>query len=43
MRHKINPEKKRKKLSLTINGDLLDIFDEYVGDKNKSKYLWIEV
>jgi metal-responsive CopG/Arc/MetJ family transcriptional regulator len=42
MRHKISQEKKRKKLSLTIDEGLSEIFDEYLVDKkikNKSKYI----
>ena len=42
MRHKISQEKKRKKLSLTIDENLINIFDKYIDDnkiKNKSKYI----
>lgn len=42
MRHKLPEEKKKKSFSLTIDEDLLDIFDNYLDNKNiknKSKYI----
>lgn len=42
MRHKIPDDKKKKKSSITIDGELLDIFDKFIDDKkikNKSKYI----
>ena len=42
MRHKIPDDKKKKSFSLTIDENLLDIFDKYLTSKNvknKSKYI----
>jgi len=42
MRHKLPDDKKKKSFSLTIDEDLLDIFDKYLTNrnvKNKSKYI----
>jgi len=42
MRKKIPDDKKRKSLTLTIDEDLLNLFDEYSNDKkikNKSRYI----
>ena len=42
MRKKIPDDKKRKSLTLTIDEDLLTLFDEYTIDKkikNKSRYI----
>ena len=42
MRKKIPDDKKRKSLTLTIDEDLLNLFDEYTIDKkikNKSRYI----
>lgn len=42
MRHKIPDDKKKKKSSITIDDELLDIFDKFIDDKNiknKSKYI----
>jgi metal-responsive CopG/Arc/MetJ family transcriptional regulator len=42
MRKKIPEDKKRKSLTLTIDEDLLNLFDEYSNDKNiknKSRYI----
>lgn len=42
MRRKLPEEKKKKSFSLTLDGELLDIFDNYLDTnkvKNKSKYI----
>lgn len=42
MRNKIPDDKKKKKSSITIDENLLDIFDKFIDDKkikNKSKYI----
>lgn len=42
MRHKLPDDKKKKSFSLTIDEELLDIFDKYLTNKNvknKSKYI----
>ncbi len=42
MRHKIPDDRKKKRSSLTIDSNLLDIFDKFIDDKkikNKSKYI----
>ena len=42
MRHKIPDDKKKKKFSISVDIELLDIFDEYLDNKkfkNKSKYI----
>ena len=42
MRHKLPEEKKKKSFSLTLDEELLDIFENYLDTnkvKNKSKYI----
>jgi len=42
MRHKLSEEKKKKSFSLTLDEELLDIFENYLDTnkvKNKSKYI----
>ena len=42
MRHKLPEEKKKKSFSLTLDEELLDIFENYLETnkvKNKSKYI----
>ena len=39
MRSKLPENKKKKKFSLTIDEELLNIFDKYIDNKNKSKYI----
>ena len=42
MRHKIPDSKKKKKSSITIDSDLLDIFDKHIENQNitnVSKYI----
>lgn len=38
-RKKISNDKKKVKTGITIDSELLDIFNEYIGEKNKSKYI----
>ncbi len=42
MRHKIPDDKKKEKMTLTIDEKLMEIFDKYLEDdkiSNKSKYI----
>lgn len=42
MRNKLPEEKKKKKASITIDSNLLEIFNKFITDKNiknKSKYI----
>ena len=38
-RKKISDNKKKAKTGITIDSELFDIFNEYIGGKNKSKYI----
>ena len=39
MRNKIPDDKKKKKISITIDEKLLNLFDDHIGEDNKSKYI----
>lgn len=42
MRHKIPDDKKKEKITLTIDEKIIDLFDKYLDDNeisNKSKYI----